>query len=156
MENLTDKADSVDTVVVRDYKSKDYEQVQHVWEKSGVGGAHRGDNQKIIEQSIDIGGKLLVLEDQRENKILGTSWMTFDGRRIHLHHIGVLPEYQNRGYGSLLTVHSINFAKQKGCQIKLEVHSNNTNAISLYKKLGFKRLGDYDIYIIREFSHIKI
>jgi ribosomal protein S18 acetylase RimI-like enzyme len=143
-----------DTIVIREYKSDDYVQVQHVWKESGVGGAHRGDNQAIIEDSLRLGGKLFVLEDTSENKILGTSWMTFDGRRIHLHHIGVLPEYQNRGYGSRLTQKSLEFAKEKGYQIKLEVEENNHKAIAIYKKLGFKRLGDYDIYIVRDLSSI--
>ncbi|MFP4604286.1 MAG: GNAT family N-acetyltransferase [Bacteroidales bacterium] len=146
----------MENITIRDYKSEDYDQVQYVWEKSGVGGAHRGDDKQIIEQSIKMGGRLLILEDLNQNKILGTSWMTFDGRRIHLHHIGVLPELQNKGYGTLLTRRSIQHAKAKGYQIKLEVSADNTKAISLYKKLGFNRLGDYDIYIIRDFSWIDV
>ncbi|MFP4046450.1 MAG: GNAT family N-acetyltransferase [Bacteroidota bacterium] len=146
----------MENITIRDYKSEDYDQVQHVWAESGVGGAHRGDNKQIIEQSIKMGGRLLILEDMRQNKILGTSWMTFDGRRIHLHHIGVLPEFQNKGYGTLLTRRSIQHAKTKGYQIKLEVSADNTKAVRLYKKLGFNRLGDYDIYIIRNFSGIDV
>jgi len=141
-------------ILVRDYQSGDYEEVQKVWKESGVGGAHRGDNQSIIEQSIRLGGKLIVLVDKEKRKIIGTSWMTFDGRRIHLHHIGVLPEQQNRGYGTLLTKKSLEFARQKGYQIKLEVKDDNLKAIDIYKKLGFKRLGDYDVYIVRDFSDI--
>ena len=116
-------------IVVRDYQTEDYDQVQEVWNKSGVGGAHRGDNKEIIEDSLRLVGKLLVLEDTRKGRILGTSWMTFDGRRIHLYHIGVLPDYQNLGYGSLLTKKSLEFAKEKGYQIKLEVQDDNLKAI---------------------------
>lgn len=141
-------------IVARDYKPTDYQGVQNVWIKSGVGGAHRGDDQAIIEDSLRLGGKLIVLEDKSIESIIGTSWMTFDGRRIHLHHIGVLPEYQNKGYGKLLTRKSLEFAKEKGYQIKLEVKDNNVKAIEIYKKLGFRRLGDYDIYIVRDLSSI--
>ena len=139
----------MDKYLIRSYKAKDYKQVISAWEKTGVGSAKRGDNAEIIEQSLQIGGELLVLEINK--KIIGTSWMTFDGRRIHLHHIAVLPEYQNKGYGKLLTKKSIEFAKQKGYQIKLEVHKNNKKAIRIYKNLGFKYLGDYDVYIIRDY-----
>lgn len=139
---------------IRDYKPEDYEQVQKVWAESGVGGAHRGDNKEIIEDSLRLGGKLLVLEDTKSKELLGTSWMTFDGRRIHLHHIGVLPEHQNRGYGTRLTQKSLEFAKEKGYQIKLEVKDDNLKAIEIYKNLGFKRLGDYDIYIVRDLDQI--
>lgn len=139
----------MDKYLIRSYKAKDYKQIISTWEKTGVGSAKRGDNAEIIEQSLQIGGELLVLEINE--KIIGTSWMTFDGRRIHLHHIAVLPEYQNKGYGKLLTEKSIDFAKQKGYQIKLEVHKNNKKAIRIYKNLGFKYLGDYDVYIIRDY-----
>lgn len=134
---------------IRSYQNGDYKGVMNVWEATCVGSSKRGDTEKIIEHSIEIGGQMLILESS--NKIIGTSWMTFDGRRIHLHHLAVLPEYQNQGYGKALTEASIEFARKKGFQIKLEVHQNNKTAINLYKKLGFKYLGDYDLYIIRQF-----
>ncbi|MCF8218592.1 MAG: GNAT family N-acetyltransferase [Bacteroidales bacterium] len=135
---------------IRDYQKGDYEGLIEVWETTGVGSKKRGDNEQIIEQSIVMGGKMLIME--QDNTIIGTSWMTFDGRRLHLHHIAVLPEYQNLGYGKLLTKKSILFAKEKGYQIKLEVHKKNTKAIKLYEQLGFEYLGDYDIYIIRNLN----
>jgi ribosomal protein S18 acetylase RimI-like enzyme len=144
----------MEQVNIRDYKPDDYDEIQKVWKETGVGGSHRGDNKKIIEQSIQMGGKLIVLENKENKKITGTSWITFDGRRLHLHHIAVLPQHQNKGYGRLLTQKSLEFAKEKGYQIKLEVHQSNANAIEIYKKIGFKRLGDYDIYIVRDLSGI--
>ena len=138
-------------VTLRDYRPDDYTAIMDLWADTGLGGAQRGDDQRIIEQSIAMGGKLLVAESN-DGELLGTSWMSFDGRRFHLHHLGVLPAYQRRGIGRLLSIASIDFAREKGIQIKLEVHRSNTAAIALYKNLGFKYLGDYDVYIIREFG----
>jgi len=143
-------------IQIRDYRSSDYEQIMELWKTTGLGGRGRGDDQKIIEDSLERGGKLIVAEDAVNHRIIGTSWMTFDGRRIHLHHIGVLPEYRNLGYGKLLTRHSLLYAREKGYQIKLEVREDNTQAINIYKKLGFKRLGDYDIYIVRDVKRINL
>lgn len=145
-----------DTIRLRDYQSADYNQIKELWDRTGLGGRGRGDDQMIIEGSLEMGGKLLVAEDAETRRIIGTSWMTFDGRRIHLHHIGVLPEYRNRGYGKLLTRHSLFFAREKGYQIKLEVRADNKKAIDIYKKLGFKRLGDYDIFIVRDVEGIHL
>jgi ribosomal protein S18 acetylase RimI-like enzyme len=86
-----------------------------------------------------------------DGTLVATSWMTFDGRRIHLHHFGVSPKFQRQGIGRQLAIASIAFAKEKGYQIKLEVHQTNTAAIKLYKGLGFQYLGDYDVYIIRSY-----
>ena len=147
---------SNERIQIRDYRSSDYEQIMELWNITGLGGRGRGDDQKIIEDSLELGGKLIVAEDTVNHRIIGTSWMTFDGRRIHLHHIGVLPEYRNLGYGKFLTKHSLLYAREKGYQIKLEVREDNTRAIDIYKKLGFKRLGDYDIYIVRDVKRINL
>src|SRR6056297_14590 len=143
-------------VIIRDYKSSDYEMIQEVWQETGMGGSQRGDNQEIIEHSLKLGGKLLVLEEKETGRIIGTAWITFDGRRLHLHHIGVLTKFQGRGYGKWLTRESLAYSKKTGYQIKLEVNDKNTNTIELYKKLGFQRLGDYDIYIVRKPKEINL
>jgi len=143
-------------LIIRDYTNKDFESLSVLWQETGLGGAQRGDNARIIEDSLNLGGKLIVIENTKNQEIIGSSWMTFDGRRIHLHHIGVKPSYQNKGLGKKLTLESIRFAKKKGYQIKLEVHKDNANAIKIYKKLGFNYLGDYDVYIIRDINGISV
>lgn len=142
-------------ISIRNYKSDDYQQIISLWKDIGLGGVQRGDNQQIIEHSISLGGCLLVASNTN-GEIVGTSWMTFDGRRIHLHHFGVKKEFQRMGIGDRLTIESLRFAKQKGYQIKLEVHQTNYSAIALYKKHGFSYLGDYDVYIIREVDKLNL
>ncbi|HSH50747.1 MAG TPA: N-acetyltransferase [Bacteroidales bacterium] len=136
--------------VVRDYRNSDYQKLNELWQSTGLCGSDRDDNDKTIAHSLEIGGELIVIENTETGEIIGSSWMTFDGRRIHLHHIGVKPEFQNQGFGKLLTKESLKYAKKIGCQIKLEVHQTNKKAIEIYKNLGFTFLGDYDVYIVRE------
>ncbi|PKP37530.1 MAG: hypothetical protein CVT98_05975 [Bacteroidetes bacterium HGW-Bacteroidetes-15] len=142
-------------ISIREYCSADYDEVMSLWKDIGLGGAQRGDNQQIIEHSIELGGQLL-LAVTTSGEIVGTSWMTFDGRRIHLHHFGVKSNYQRMCIGDKLTIESLRFAKRKGYQIKLEVHNTNHSAINLYKKHGFAYLGDYDVYIIRDLDGLKL
>ena len=141
-------------IIIRDYTIKDFDKLNILWQVTNLGGEQRGDNAKIISHSIELGGKLIIIENALTNEIIGSSWMTFDGRRLHLHHIGVIPEYQNKGLGKLLAKESLKFAKEKGYQIKLEVHQTNKKAIEIYKKLGFTFLGDYDIYIVRDLNSV--
>lgn len=140
--------------IIRDYCNDDFSSLNELWQETGLGGSQRGDNAEIIAHSIKLGGKLILLENTETKEIFGSSWMTFDGRRIHLHHIGVKPEYQDKGFGKMLTKESLKFAKEKNYQIKLEVHQTNKKAIEIYKKLGFTFLGDYDVYIVRELDSI--
>jgi ribosomal protein S18 acetylase RimI-like enzyme len=141
--------------IVRDYMKGDFDQVASLWVETGMGHPARGDDEKTILGSVELGGRLLVMVEKATSVICGTSWMTFDGRRIHLHHFGILPGYQGKGLADMLLDESLKFVRKKGSQVKLEVHSTNIKAINLYKKHGFDYLGDYDVYIIRDLSKIK-
>jgi len=140
---------------VREFKEEDYQSVLRIWEETDMGGEHRGDNLDIIEDTIDFGGKLFVLEDD-DHGIIGTSWITSDQRRLYLHHFGILPKFQSKGYSHLLMEKSIAFAQDENIQIKLEVHKSNRIGKALYKKYGFKYLGDYEVYIVRKPEEINL
>lgn len=133
-----------------DYTTKDFDDVMKLWVETGLGNPNRGDDNDIILHSIKIGGRMVLMRSKSDNTLLGTSWMTFDGRRVHLHHFGITKKYQGLGLGKELAKFCIKHVKEKGYQVKLEVHKENKAAIELYKKFGFKYLGDYDVYIIRE------
>jgi ribosomal protein S18 acetylase RimI-like enzyme len=129
----------------------------NLWMATGLSRPERGDDEATVERSIEMGGRMLVMcnEDPAQN-IIGTSWMTFDGRRLHLHHFGIDPALQRQGHAKELLKESLKFVKEKGYQVKLEVHRSNTVAVELYRKAGFEFLGDYDVYIIRDIQSIEI
>lgn len=139
---------------IRDFVEDDYDEVNQIWELTGMGGKQRGDDLLVILRTLDHGGKMLVLVENKTQKIIGTSWMTHDFRRIYLHHFGIHPDYQRNGLGTFLAKASLQFAKEEKMQIKLEVHKDNKAAIQLYKKTGFNYLGDYLVYIIRDVESI--
>jgi ribosomal protein S18 acetylase RimI-like enzyme len=143
------KMEIQDKFSIREYRKGDYPGIISLWEATDLGRPERGDNENTIIESIRIGGCLLILEEGGTGRICGTSWMTYDGRRIHLHHFGIIPEYQGKGLAVMLLEKSLEFVRGKGCQVKIEVHRDNHRAVRLYKKAGFEYLGDYDVYIIR-------
>ena len=73
---------------------------------------------------------------------------------IFLHHFGITSRLQGKGYGSLLADASLKFVKEKGYQVKLEVHKENRAAKALYEKFGFFPFRNYDIYMIRRINEI--
>lgn len=135
--------------VVRDYEESDWTAVQNLWLLTGLAAPERADGPHEIKETLHLGGKLIILEFVPEKKIAGTSWITNDGRRLHLHHMAVIPEMQGNGLSHLLMRASLHYAAQLNRQIKLEVHEKNITARNLYKKWGFAPLGDYDVLIIR-------
>jgi ribosomal protein S18 acetylase RimI-like enzyme len=138
--------------IIRDYRESDYPSLLSLWESTGLGGAHRGDNDAVILKTLLHGGKLLILERSTDSEIIGSSWLTNDGRRIYLHHFGISPGNQGQGLAKPLLEASINYARSLNLQLKIEVNRQNTVALNLYKKFGFSYLGDYDVYIIRKFD----
>jgi len=137
-------------VILRDYREGDYLEISNLWEQIGLGGKYRGDTPEVIENTIRMGGRLIVMQENANGSIIGTSWLTLDGRRTYLHHFGIAHHWQRKGLSRPLLEHTLQIVREIGCQVKLEVHTSNPVAVELYKKYGFQRLGDYDVYIIRE------
>lgn len=145
---MTKKIPKISTLI-REYRPEDYASLLVLWEQTGMTHPERGDDAEVIERCNAHGGRLLVMEETGSGEIIGSSWMTWDGRRIHLHHFGILPPYQGRGLGTELAKKSLDWIRQMGQQVKLEVHEENHTAKHLYEKLGFFAFRDYDIYMIR-------
>jgi len=135
--------------IIRDFKENDFPAIENLWEETGLGGKERGDNLNVILNTIKVGGRLLVMEEKKTNELIGSSWMTIDGRRIYMHHFAIKPSFQRMGLGEKLLEESLKFAQREDLQIKIEVHKDNYSAIKLYKKHDFKYLGDYIVLIIR-------
>ena len=140
---------------VRDYWAADYPHVADIWKRTGISTPGRGDTAEVIENTLRRSGRLLVLVDKASDLVVGTSWLTNDGRRLHLHHFAIDPKFQGGGLSKPLLRESLKIAREIGLQVKLEVHRGNDRAIHFYEKAGFKLLGDYDVYIIRDLSKIK-
>lgn len=133
-----------------DFVKSDFPEIEILWQKTGIANPLRGDSIETIIRCNQMGGKFLCLKLQSNKKIIGTSWMSFDGRRIYLHHFCIHPDFQGKGYGYYLGLESLKFIKKSGAQVKLEVHKENIKAKRLYEKLGFFAFTDYDIYMIRD------
>jgi len=144
-------------MIIRDYQKGDFNGIMNLWMATGLSKPERGDDEATVERSIEMGGRMLVMcPESPAEEIIGTSWMTFDGRRLHLHHFGIDPVFQRRGLARELLRESLRYVKEKGYQVKLEVHRSNTAAIEFYRKAGFIYLGDYDVYIIRDIQSLEI
>jgi ribosomal protein S18 acetylase RimI-like enzyme len=139
---------------IREYVDSDYAEMIRLWESLNLGGIQRGDDQLVIRRTIQMGGQLLLMIEKTSDSIVGTSWLTVDGRRTYLHHFGIQTDYQGQGLAKILLDASLKLAKTFGMQIKLEVHKENSKALGLYKSVGFTYLGDYQVYIIRDISMI--
>lgn len=141
-------------VSIRDYRPDDFDALKKLWDLTGMGQSERKDSAGVIERCNRMGGKLLVMVREETGEIMGSSWMTRDGRRVYLHHFGILPAYQHRGFGTMLAERSLKWIREKGEQVKMEVHRENLAAKHLYERLGFFSYQDYEIYMLRDVNRI--
>ncbi len=135
-----------------DFEDKYYDELNSLWNITGLNTPDRGDNLQTIKQTLSLGGKLLLIF--LDKKLIGSSWLTTDGRRLYLHHFCIHPDFQGQKLSKPLLKESLNYAKKINQQIKLEVHQNSHIAKKLYINYGFKYLGDYEVYIIRNLNNI--
>ena len=137
-------------ILVRDFWDEDFSSVTELWEETGLTDPERDDTLDSIRATLSSGGRLLVLEMSGIKGVIGSSWMTCDGRRTYLHHFCIHPDYREMGLGTMLVEKSLEWIRQKGLQVKLEVHKENVRAKKLYEKAGFFAFTDYDIYMKRD------
>jgi len=82
-----------------------------------------------------------------DNRIVGLAGISAVGSKDKVKHraefgISIEKAYYGKGIGTALTQACIECAKTAGYrQLELEVVAENTNAIALYKKFGFKEIG---------------
>lgn len=58
--------------------------------------------------------------------------------------LGIIKEYRGRGYGEMLVKYLINLCYKKSIgEVYIQVDKNNINALSLYKRVGFKEHQSY-------------
>ena len=76
-------------------------------------------------------------------EIIGFIYFYHVKDEVEIINIGILKEYQNKGYGSII-IREIKKLKLK--KIFLEVSVENTHAINFYLKNGFKKIGRRKAY----------
>lgn len=140
--------------LIRDYFPEDFTALSKIWIECDLGNPARGDNEMVIAKTLSMGGKLFVMEFLHNKKLFGCAWITNDGRRLYLHHFGISSDQRGKGYSKALLKYCLDYAKNTGLQIKLEVHKDNDIAVNLYEKGGFSYLGDYKVYIIRDYAKL--
>lgn len=113
-----------------------------------------GDERTFTEEQ-EAGFLKIMAESDRDVQLMafvdgepsGCASLTSLGNKIKIRHrselgMSILKEYWNLGIGSQLMKAIIECALKAGIeQIELEVVSDNTSAVVLYKKFGFKECG---------------
>lgn len=78
----------------------------------------------------------------QEDKLVGYTCVRAMYEEAQVCNVAVLPEYRRQGIAKQLIEEMLRLSAEKGCQIcELEVNTENTPAVELYKKCGFEVAG---------------
>ena len=94
---------------------------------------------------------------KEENKVAGFAYaytlLRPDGKNMfYLHSIGMLPDYQNNGYGSKLLEFIKNYSIEIGCsEMFVITDKGNPRACHVYEKLGGKN--DYEDEVVYVYDY---
>ena len=103
------------------------------------------DEKKYIKENNDSDSDLLLIGMLDGKHVGNCSLMGNHARRLkHRTSLGIVLylEYTGLGIGRIMIEEACKIAKENGIeQVELEVATNNRNAISLYEKLGFEKIG---------------
>ena len=103
--------------------------------------------EKSFEYEVASNPHSYQLVAEHDEEVIGylVAWFLIDELQIAT--IGVKPEWQGKGIGTLLMIAAIEWALAKGASsITLEVRPSNIRAIKLYEKLGFRVVGRREHY----------
>jgi len=72
-------------------------------------------------------------------EVIGYGGFWLAAKEIHITNVAVHPAYRRQGYGSMILEHLLNAAVcRHAIMATLEVRETNLDAVSLYKKFGFR------------------
>lgn len=86
--------------------------------------------------------RIIVVDQQPAGRI----WVGADKEQIRLLDIALLPEFQNRGVGTILLRRLMDRADNEGKALRHMVFVLNNNADRFYERLGFKKIDDFGAY----------
>ncbi|HSS22803.1 MAG TPA: GNAT family N-acetyltransferase [Pyrinomonadaceae bacterium] len=95
--------------------------------------------------------QLIVIDEEPAGRI----WVGEDDEQIRLLDISILPQFQNRGAGTILLKDLMQEAGEAGKLLRHMVFVLNDNAHRFYERLGFEMIEDLGAYKHMEYRHAR-
>ncbi len=85
-----------------------------------------------------------------KNNLVGWLWLSYPNEKSgYITHVQIAPKYRGEGHGKKLMIFAFNYLKGKRKkEVLLKVTKANNAALTLYEKIGFKKISEDDRRIL--------
>jgi len=125
---------------IRKMDIKDYSEIIGLWKNTaGVGLSGNDDSKKSIKIFLEKNPNICFVAVSKNGEIIGTIMAGNDGRRGHIYHLMVKPEYREYGIGKKLLEKVENGLKKAGIRkIFLVVYKKNKLGNNFWGNNGYE------------------
>lgn len=125
------------TLKIRNYQDNDSPKLEQLLKDTGL--YYKSlDKKNIFKKKIEHDPDSIIIAEYNK-KIVGTVFVIYDPWNSCIYHLGVHPDYRNKGIGNKLMDEAEKRLKAKGIEkITLFVDEENHKAIEFYKKRSWK------------------
>ncbi|MFH2050716.1 MAG: GNAT family acetyltransferase [bacterium] len=126
----------MDRFIIRPYKIEDEDKVINLWRKCGLVVPHN-DPKEDIDTKIAFQPELFFI-GLIDDKIITSVMSGYEGHRGWINYLAVLPEFQRKGFASLMMEKAEEVLREMGClKINLQVREGNETVIAFYESIGY-------------------
>jgi ribosomal-protein-alanine N-acetyltransferase len=101
----------------------------------------------IWERLLDDCPESFYVATDPERKLVGYCVSSLSGQLAHLISLAVHPKFRRKGVATILLQETLRFlTAHNAVELVLEVNPKNADAIQLYSKLGFEKIGLMEKY----------
>ncbi len=124
-------------LMIRPILESDEKEVVALWKECGLI-VPQNDPHKDIMTKFSYQPELFLV-GLLNNRIIATVMTGYEGHRGWINYLGVLPEYQRRGFARKMMEAAEEKLKKIGCpKINLQVRHTNKGVIEFYTGIGYK------------------
>ncbi|MCJ7650319.1 MAG: GNAT family N-acetyltransferase [Candidatus Lokiarchaeota archaeon] len=122
---------------IEKFTMESYEDIVDLWRKSGIS-VGSTDTKNEIERMLQRNPNLFLI-GKIDNKVIGAVMGGFDGRRGYVHHLAIDPDYQRRGFGTMIIENLIKKFRKIGVhKVHLFIEKDNKELVEFYMNLGWE------------------
>jgi N-acetylglutamate synthase len=134
------------TYTIRQMSINDYQQALHLWENTESIGISDADSSVAIEDFIQSNSDLCFIAED-SGILIGTVLCGSDGRRAYIYHLAVAETHRRNDIGkNLLNAVYLSLKQRNITKCHLFVFSDNIDAKEFYKKTGWIKRTDIEVY----------